>query len=389
MRRSHVFTLASVLLVAACLRPAITSVGPLLGTIGHDLGLNAFALGLLGAVPLLMFAGFSPLAGWVGRRLGIEAAVLAALVALVVGMVVRSLGGVAGLWVGTALAAAAVAVANVLAPALVKRDFRRPAIATAAFATTLSAFAATSSGVAVPLAHALGGWREGLLAWVALPLLVIPLWMVRMRLRPGPVVRAEELDPAALRRMWRSPIAWQVTVFFGLQSGGFYTIVTWLPSIEQHVGVGATTAGLHLLLYQVIGSAAGLVIGMQMEGRADQRLAAVAVSLPVVVAMVGLVALPSLVVVWVVLAAFGAGSALTVALSLVVLRTTTTRETATLSGMAQSVGYLIASVGPLGAGALAHALGWNAVIAGVAVVAVVQTVLSLWAGRATVIGESV
>lgn len=383
MRGRHLFALTGVLLVAACLRPAITSVGPLLDQIGLGTGLGHSWLGLLGAVPLLMFASCSLFATSAAQPRGMEAAVLGALVLLGVGIVVRSAGGPVGLWIGTAVAGGAVAVANVLTPALVKRDFAKPTLVMAAFASTLSGFAAIASGTAVPLSHWLGGWREGLAFWLVLPLAVAPLWAWRMIRLRSPTSLEPRLHPDAVRRMWRSPIAWQVTLFFGLQSGTFYTVVTWLPSVEHAFGVTAEAAGLHLLLYQVLGSACGLALGALMERHRDQRLAAVAVSLTVVVAMLGMALAPRLVVLWVVIASGGAGPALTVALALVVLRTSTSEEAAALSGMAQSVGYLIAAAGPVVAGLIADMAGWTMVLVCAATIAIAQTVLGLWAGRIT------
>jgi CP family cyanate transporter-like MFS transporter len=140
---------------------------------------------------------------------------------------------------------------------------------------------------------------------------------------------------------------------------------------------------LHLVIYQVVGSACGLAIGVLLARSADQRLPAVLVSAPVAIAMLGLVVAPQLALLWVVIAAAGAGSSLTVALALVVLRTRTSEETAALSGMAQSVGYLIAFSGPLAAGLLVDRVGWTPLLIGVAGVAVAQTGLALWAGQPT------
>ncbi|HSF27192.1 MAG TPA: MFS transporter, partial [Actinomycetes bacterium] len=115
--------LVAVLLVAASLRPAITSVGPVLDLIGADTGLSQTALGLLGALPLLAFAVVSPLVPGPQRRLGLERMLLFALVVLAVGTVARSLPTLPALWLGTALIGAAIAVGNVLLPSLIKRDF--------------------------------------------------------------------------------------------------------------------------------------------------------------------------------------------------------------------------------------------------------------------------
>lgn len=373
--------LAVVLLLSASLRPAVTSVGPLLPDVGASVGADALELGVLGAIPLLAFALCSPFGARLARAKGIEGALLLAMAVLTAGILVRSLGGVTGLWVGTAVAAGAIGIANVVTPVLVKRDFLRPAMATAAFTAALSGSAALASGTAVPLARWLGGWREALAVWALLSASCVVV--LARHARRNALVRTDVrvVDATVRRRLWRSPVAWRVTVFFGLQSMTFYTFVTWLPTIEQTMGIPSASAGWHLLLYQVLGAAAGLGIGLIMEGRHDHRLAAVLVSLPVAVASVGLMVHPGLVLLWVALAAAGAGSALTVALTLVVVKAGSADETAALSGMAQSFGYLIAALGPLSAGAAVRFIGWSHVLLVVAGIAGVQVVLSLWVGR--------
>lgn len=373
--------LVVVLLVSASLRPAVTSVGPLLPDIGASVGADALALGVLGAIPLLAFSMCSPFGAGLVRARGVEGALLVAMAVLTAGILVRSFGGVAGLWMGSAVAAGAIGIANVVTPVLVKRDFARAAVATAAFTAALSGSAALASGTAVPLARWLGGWREALAVWAVLSATCVVILARRARanalLRPDIKV----VDPSIRRTVWRSPVAWRVTAFFGLQSMTYYTFVTWLPTIEQSFGIDSATAGWHLLLYQVLGAACGLAIGFVMDGRTDHRTAVVLVSLPVVIAAVGLIAYPGLALVWIMLASAGAGSALTVALTLVVVRAKNPEEAAALSGMAQSLGYLIAALGPLSAGAAARFLGWSHVLLVVAAVASVQVLISGWVGR--------
>jgi CP family cyanate transporter-like MFS transporter len=383
-RGTSVLALVAVLLVAACLRPAITSVGPVLDEVGRDAGLGHARLGLLGALPLLLFAVVSPLAGPAVRWRGAEQVIVGALLGLMVGIVVRSWVGGWGLWLGTALAGGSIALANVVTPTLLKRDFTRAALATAVFTTTLSGAAALASGFSVPLADDLGGWRAGLSAWALVPALVLPLWLVRSRTAPSSV-QASSVDRQALRVVLRSAIAWQVAFFFGLQSLVFYTLVTWLPTIEQAAGTSAAAAGLHLLVLQLVGLPIGLLVGLAMERRTDQRLTAVCVSLPVVVAMTGLAVAPGLALLWVVVGCTGTGSSLAVALAVVLQRTPTSAHTTALSGMAQSFGYLLAAAGPILAGEVAERAGWRVVLLGLAGIALAQTVLAFWAARPTLI----
>lgn len=377
--------LLTTVLVAAALRPAVTSVGPLIQDIGTDLQVSEVGLGILGAIPLVGFGVCSLLAAPLLRRRGLEGALVAAMLLMATGIILRSVGGVGGLWTGTLLAAGAIGVGNVLLPVLVKRDFARAAVATAVATTSLTVFAAVASGVAVPLARLLGGWQQSLAVWSLVPLLCVAVLLGRSARGSGAPAAETEATPGAppqdglarMRSLLTSRTAWSTTLFFGLQSMTFYVVVTWLPSIEASHGTSAGTAGWHLLIYQLLGSAAGFAIGFLIEGRWELRTAAVAVTAPVGVAALGLAAAPGLIAVWLVLLAVGAGGALTVALTYVVVGAESGDQITALSTMAQSVGYLIAALGPLGAGALAHHFDWDTVLHAVAAVAAVQLILAL------------
>lgn len=378
----------AVLLLAACLRAPVTSVGPLLERIGEDTGLSATALGLLGSLPVIGFGVGSALVHRPAMRFGLERVIAFALVALAGAVVLRSVPVVGALWVGTAVIGIASAAGNVLAPAVIKRDHPdRIALVTACFTAVMTTTAATASGLAVPVSDAWdGGWRLplGALAVVVLPVAV--LWVVRAARTPRPAAPtpAATLGDAAPPRavtMWRSPSAWVVSAFMGLQSACFFTLSTWLPTVETTLGVDARAAGWHLFVLQLVGMLAGLLITTLMRGRTDLRPLGVAVSLCIVLAMGGLALAPQIAVLWVALAAVGTGSSLVLALSLFGLRTAHSRHTAQLSSMAQTIGYAIAACGPLLAGWVGGTFSWNLVLAVVAGFGVAQLVMVLGAAR--------
>ncbi len=297
-RMAHVYLLVTVLVVAANLRGAITAVGPVIDDLGDDTGLSAGALGLLGAVPLLTFAVVSPLVHTLARRTGTEPVVGIALWVLAAGTALRSVAALPGaLWVGTVLLAAAIAVGNVLVPALVKRDFPdQVPVVTGVYSAVMSGFAAIASGIAVPLA-AIGGWQLALGAWAGLALLGGLLWLPRTRAHMPP----SDDDPHPLGvAPWRSATAWQVALYMGLQSSGYYLLVTWLPQIEHdRSGTTHSAAGWLLFAMQIVGILAGLAIGPVLHRQHDQRLAAAGVSGLMVVAALGLILAPGAHVAWV------------------------------------------------------------------------------------------
>ncbi|GGM86532.1 cyanate transporter [Lentzea pudingi] len=371
---------ASVFLVALNLRPALTSVGPLLPRIGAEAGLTEGMQGLLGALPLLAFAAISPLIQHPARRFGAERSLMAALVLLALGTALRSGTGDAGLWIGTAVAGCAIAIGNVLVPTIVKRDYRdHVSPATGVYSACITVGASIASAVAVPLSHA-WGWRGALAFWAVPALVVAVLWLPRAW-NGGPVAEPVTANSRPAVSVWRQPTAWLVTAFMGLQSTTFYIMVTWFPTVEISAGVPAERAGVHLFVYQLVGVASGLAIPHLLK-HDDQVVAAVTASVPMVVGVIGLVLLPAWSVVWAVIAGLGTGASLVVALTLISLRGHGQHGTTQLSGMAQSLGYLLAAVGPVLAGHLAERTGsWTASLVLVGALGVAQVAVAFAVGR--------
>ncbi len=394
-------SLATILLVAANLRPGITVVGPLIEQIRADTGASSAMLGLLGALPVLAFGVVSPWVHVMALKLGIERSVFIALLVLGFGTVLRSaMPETAALYAGTALLGGGIAVGNVLVPALVKRDFpQRVPLMTGLYSATMAGCAAVASGAAVPLSRWLG-WELtiGLTAFVAL--LAAAAWLLR-----GPAVWrgtravvsgaqssgsrvAARGDGARPTSLWASAVAWQVTLFFGLQSSTFYLMVTWLPAIQVHYGVSPDVAGLTLASYQGLGIVASLSVGPFMQRAFDQRGIAVSMAVLMMLALGAMMVWPDLIPVWSLFAGFSSGANLSIALSLVALRARTHHQASRLSGMAQGVGYLLAALGPFFAGTLFDVSGsWIPVLAVALSFVVAQAVAGYFAGRRVFVGE--
>ncbi|MES2867237.1 MAG: MFS transporter, partial [Actinomycetota bacterium] len=204
-------------LVAVLMRPAVTAVGPLIERVSADTGIPLALLGSLSTIVLITWAIVSPFAHGIGRRLGLGGAVLAAMGVLALGAIVRSLpGSSAWLWIGTALIGIALAVGNVLLPAVIKRDFPlRVPLMMGVYSAILGGAGAVASGLAVPIADLMGadagaGWRLSLLVTAAAvaPLALLAWWATRrheMReMRGSPGGRTPRIG------IWRDPVAWQV-----------------------------------------------------------------------------------------------------------------------------------------------------------------------------------
>lgn len=384
------FAFIGLLLLAVNLRVSFVSVGPVLANISGDLGLSGAAAGFLTGLPLIAFAVFSPVAPAFASRLGLDRALWMSLLFLASGIVLRSLPVPGFIWVGTGLIGLAIAFLNVLVPSLVKRDFpMRVSQVTGSYTATQAAFAAIGAAVVVPVAQTSpAGWRLALGIWVGLALIAMAVllpWLRRHTSGTAHAVRAE----VSYRSPWASALGWQVTMFMGLQSIAFYVLMAWLPTIEQSRGVPATTAGIHLSVFLLISVFASLAAGGILHRGSDQRLVSFASGALTCVTFLGLALAPDFTLLWVLLGAIGCGSLIVIALSLFSLRTVNYPQAASLSGMAQSVGYGLAAVGPVMFGGLRDASGsWTLPLLGTAALMAVLAVTGVLAGRDRVISGS-
>ncbi|WP_436534727.1 MFS transporter [Actinoplanes sp. HUAS TT8] len=390
---SPALVLAGLLLVAANLRAGITSVGPVLEELRQDLGLSALTASALISLPLVAFAVVSPLAPGLARRIGLERALGAGLAGLAVGLVVRSLPGLPLLWIGTILLGVAVAVLNVVLPALVKRDFpTRIGQVTGTYSAVQAVFAAGAAGAAVPVAAlTAAGWRLPLGMWAGLALIGLGVLAPQLGRRIAVPANLEDLgrEPAepAGRSPWRTALGWQVTAFMALQSTGYYVFITWLPSIESAAGIGETAAGVHQLLLNGFGIAGSLAVSTLIPRFRDQRLLGMLAPALFLVATVGILTAPRQAAIWTSLAGIAGGAAIVLALSFFGLRTGHHTQAAALSGMAQSVGYLVAAAGPIAVGALHDATGsWTPALIVVIVLEAILIGFGYLSGRRRLIG---
>ena len=341
--------------------------------------------GALATLPVLCFGLLAPLAPVLARRVGLHTTIAGAMCALLAGMVLRLVPGVGLLFAGTALAGAAIATGNVLVPVLVRRDFpNRTGTAMALYTTTLVGFAALAAGITVPLADALGGgWRPGLGVWAIPVAVAVVAWapaLARRDARPG---ARRDAGANALRALLRNRLAWEVTLFFALQSGGFYATLAWLPSVFRSHGASESHAGLLLSLTMIVGLLTALTVPGLAARRADQRGLVVASCMLTAAGLVGILVAPmSAPYLWAILLGLGQNASFPLALMLIVLRGGSVATTEGLSTMAQSIGYVLAALAPLAVGAL-HGLtdSWAPALILLLALVVPQLVTGLSAAR--------
>ncbi|WDG55170.1 CynX/NimT family MFS transporter [Pseudomonas chlororaphis] len=372
--------LLGLILVALNLRPALSSMAPLLSEVSRSLGLSAAQAGLLTTLPVLCLGLFAPLAPVLARRFGAERVVLGILLTLAGGIILRSSLGDVGLFAGSILGGASIGVIGVLLPGIVKRDFAKHAgTMTGVYTMALCLGAAMAAGATVPLSqHFDNSWALGLGFWV-LPALVAALfWLPQVGKRQGAHHVAYRV-----RGLLRDPLAWQVTLYMGLQSSLAYIVFGWLPSILIGRGLSPTQAGLVLSGSVIVQLASSLAAPWLATRGKDQRLAIVVVMLLTLGGLFGCLYAPlDGLWGWAILLGVGQGGTFSLALTLIVLRSKDAHVAANLSSMAQGFGYTLASMGPFAVG-LVHdwtggwtALGWIFAVIGLGAI-----IAGLGAGR--------
>jgi CP family cyanate transporter-like MFS transporter len=351
------------------LRTAITSLPPVFPELQSSLGLSSTTISILAATPVICFGVVSGFAAALARRAGEERVLFGAIIALTIGLVGRGADPGALLFPGTILASAAIAVMNVLLSSLIKRRWpERAGFLIGLYITALSAGAIVASLVSVPLWQGTGGSVALTLGWLAAPAaLAVLLWLpqlspeiVRKDGAPPPVasgIAGRAARPARVA-VHRYALTWHVTLFMGMQSLVYYATLSWLPTLLRDRGESATGAGDLLALMGVGNLAVSLFVPM-----AAQRLRSqVVLVVPTVIAVAG--GLAALVyaplggaVAWALILGAGQNAALALAIFFTAARSPDAAAAASLSSFAQAVGYLLASVGPLGVGLLHAATG--------------------------------
>lgn len=393
LKKTHrILLVVAIILIASNLRPAITSVGPIIDLLRESLSLSNFSIGILTSLPLIAFGIMSPIVPKMSMKYTNETTLIAGMIILVVGLVIRSVGFVPLLFIGTILIGIGIAIANVLLPGIIKERFPESIpLMTSVYTTAMSLFAALASGVSLPIAVGLDlGWEAALGVWVFPAFIAIGIWMYFVKYRTSAddvemyYVRANDLN------MWRSPLAWQVAIFFGLQAFSYNALMTWLPEILIEYGATSRSSGWMLSFNQIVGLPASLLIPIIAGKFKSQRSIIIILCILAFGGYMGLLLGDGYNIMLVSVALLGVAYGGLFPLSLVFLglRAKNALEAAKLSGMAQAVGYLLAAVGPILLGRLLDVTGtWSYSLCTLLGVTVLTAAIGLGAGRDRVVSK--
>ncbi|NDL58266.1 MFS transporter [Phytoactinopolyspora mesophila] len=361
------FLVLALVVVSLNLRGPIVAVSPVLEDIQRDLEITAGSAGLLTSIPVLCFAAVSPLVAVFARRLGVDLTITISLVVLAVGVAIRPWAGFGLLVAGTIMIGAAIAVGNVLIPVLVRRDFpERPGPLLSASTTSLIISATIPAVLTAPLASVIG-WRAALAIWACLVVVALAIWSAATQTnrqhQVSPTTPEHDAPTARTppKPVWRNRSAWELGLFFGIQSFLFYAATAWLPTMLRDAGgLDATAAGTALSVFQLIGIAGAIAVPVLIRRREVRYTVVVVLSVLWVIFLAGLLVAPQA---WPVLCALGGlaqGGCLAMGLSLIALRSTTSDAARRVSAMVQTVAYCFSAPGPVVIGGISMTTnGWT------------------------------
>lgn len=352
-RKEKILIILGIIFLSFNLRAPITAVGSLVDRIQSEYALTSGMAGFITTLPLLAFAAVSPFVAGVSRRFGYGKTMFAGLVLVLAGELIRSYTNGVGLFLGTAFLGVGIAIGNVLIPSIIKLKFPQAVgRMTSIYTTCMCTFAAIGAGASIPLADGLKlGWKNSLAFWSLLAVVTLILWFPQIKAGARPAVKTTDggVKEKFSGSVWKSPVAWWVTLFMGTQSLIFYSLVAWLPTIIVFKGMSGAFAGTMALAFQLTALPATLIIPTLCDKLKNQRgLVFITCFLYISGMLLFLLGRSQVMMVpAVLLMALGMGGSISLSIAFISLRSPNGAKASELSGMSQSAGYLFAAVGPI------------------------------------------
>ncbi len=361
-RNQKIFLMIGIVLVAINLRMPLTAISPLLDYIRESIPISNTLAGFLTTLPLIAFALISPFVSKISQKTGVEKLVFYTLLMILLGSIIRPAGSLTFLLIGTLFIGIGIAFGNVMIPSLIKKEFPfQLGMMTGIYSISMNLFAAISSGLSVPVANKMNGdWQAVLFIWAGFVAIALFVWLPQLKNKPAQIEQANITKSVTKKNVWRSKMAWQIAVVMGIQSAVFYISVAFLPVMVQEHGFSSAEGGFMLSLMQFGIMPITFIIPIIAFKMKNQRALVLFSTVMMVLGILGLL-LPvqSLMLLSIAILFLGIGSGTSFSLCMMFfnLRTNTASEAADMSGMAQSIGYLLAACGPILFGSLHDLLG--------------------------------
>lgn len=348
-KKEQIFIVLGIIFISFNLRAPITAIGSVVEMIQAKYALSSVAAGFITTLPLLAFAVVSPFVAKGSQKIGYGKSMVVGLFFIIIGELIRSYTNSFGLFAGTALLGVGIAIGNVLIPSIIKTKFpHKLGMMTGIYTSSMCVFAAVGAGTSMPLAKGLG-WENSLAFWVMLALITLIIWIPQLKQQPNATPTTHNNNQEKTDSIWKSATAWWVTLFMGVQSLLFYSLVAWLPTIIISKGMTDSFSGSMALAFQLIAIPATLVIPLLCDKVKNQRGLVIFTCLLYLMGMIFFLFAQDQATIFfaITLMSLGMGGSISLSIAFISLRSPNAKRTSELSGMTQSAGYLLAAVGPI------------------------------------------
>ncbi len=343
---NSIFFVPGIILVGAVMRIPFTTIPTVLSDVADGLGVSVNSLGILTSIPLIMFAFCSSLAPRLADKFGLEKLFTMVLVALFAGSIMRVF-NLPSLYIGTMIIGISIAMMNVLFPSIIlaNQPFRI-GLLTTVYTTAMGIASSVASSVAVPIVK-MTSWK-GLIVILSL-LIVIALVVWFPNTFHNHMTEKDEHTHSA--SLWKNKAAIALLIFGGLQSLLFYTGMTWLPTMASQSGVSSEAAGILASIYSLMSLPFSLTIPTLTTSLSskNRKIMLAIVSICGIAGTGMLLFQTSSFTYWLIvniLIGIAVSALFPYMLVAFSMKSHTPSQTAQLSGMVQSGGYLLAAFGP-------------------------------------------
>lgn len=379
-RKHSAFLVLGIFLLGACMRTPVTSIPSIVGEIAASFHVATTSLGILTTIPLICFGLVAVVVPMIGQKLGNELTIAIALLILFAGSWLRVL-NYASLMIGTLLVGIGITFLNVLLPAIITENLpEKIGSMTSLYNVSLALFSAIGAYAITPVAQN-SSWQFSVMILSMLVLATLVLWLPNLRFNQ----RGTSESTSAGINMWKNKTAWLILVYFGLSSFVFYTTVAWLPSIAISAGLSHNQSSLIAGLFQLFSMPGAFLAPLWATKLSNRTPLILGAGIFTILGYLGLM-MPFHSFGWFVfvslILAIGTSATFALIMTLFSLKTKTPVNTGKLSGMAQSLGYLLAAFGPMLVGNLKAASGsWFTGELTTMLVAVVFTIFGVLSER--------
>lgn len=381
--KHKIVPIIAIILASFNLRPVITSVSPLLGTIRQTLHMSAATASLLTSLAVLCMGLFAPFAIKLANRWSIERAIAYALILIGLATATRYFANTAWVMLVTALLSGiGIAIVGPLLSGYIKEKFANPSRVVGIYSLALVVGAALGSGLSIPLSNFFHSWQASSASWAILALIALFFWWKPIEQKA--VTASVTNSPSksnSVKQMLMNQKAWLLTGFFGLMAFMFYTIMAWLPPIAENLGYSKHDAGMMLTLLTIAQMPATFLVPI-LNNRFQHRAVWLVGSSSL--ELIGLLMLLFSYNPWLssILIGLGAGGLFSLGLTLPIDEAKDIHEASFLAAMTQSVGFVFAALGPFFVGLVRDFTGnFTTAIIGMIIIVLVMILIQLKIGN--------